>query len=63
MNRTTTRALLVCGVIAGPIYVAVGLIEILIRPGFDITRHEIDADVIRQAAKRAIELWPEGGSP
>ena len=41
MNRTTTRALLVCGVIAGPIYVAVGLIEILIRPGFDITRHEL----------------------
>lgn len=24
-----------------------------------LTRHEIDADVIREAAKRAIELWPE----
>ena len=28
-----------------------------------LTRHEIDADVIREAAKRAIELWPEGGLP
>ena len=28
-----------------------------------LTRHEIDAGVIREAAKRAIELWPEGGSP
>ncbi|TME12051.1 MAG: hypothetical protein E6I70_16595 [Chloroflexi bacterium] len=30
--------------------------------GISLTRHEIDADVIREAAKRAIELWPEGGS-
>ena len=27
--------------VAGPLYVAVGLIEILIRPGFDVTRHEL----------------------
>ena len=41
MNRSTTTALLACGVVAGPLYVAVGLIEILIRPGFDVTRHEL----------------------
>lgn len=31
-----TRALLVCGVIAGPLYIVVGAIQILIRPGFDM---------------------------
>src|SRR5438270_4300800 len=41
MNRSTTKALLAAGVVAGPLYVAVGLLEILIRPGFDITRHEL----------------------
>ncbi len=36
-----TRALLTCGVVAGPMYIAVGLIQMLIRPGFDITRHPL----------------------
>jgi hypothetical protein len=27
--------------------------------GVPLTRHEIDADLIREAAKRATELWPE----
>ena len=36
-----TRALLAGGVIAGPLYMGVGVIEILIRPGFDIRRHEL----------------------
>jgi len=36
-----TRTLLACGVIAGPIYVGVGLFEILLRPGFDIRRHAL----------------------
>lgn len=36
-----TRALLVCGIIAGPLYVITGLIQMLIRPGFDITRHDL----------------------
>lgn len=36
-----TMALLACGVIAGPIYVVVGLIQILIRPGFDVRRHAL----------------------
>jgi hypothetical membrane protein len=41
VNPTTTRALLAGGVIAGPFYMGVGVIEILIRPGFDISRHEL----------------------
>jgi len=36
-----TRTLLICGILAGPLYVVVGLIEIAIRPGFDITRHPL----------------------
>jgi len=36
-----TRALLIGGVIAGPLYMGVGVIEILVRPGFDISRHEL----------------------
>lgn len=36
-----TRALLICGLIAGPFYIAVGLIQALTRPGFDITRHDL----------------------
>lgn len=35
----TSRALLVCGVIAGPMYVVVSLIQALTREGFDLTRH------------------------
>jgi hypothetical protein len=36
-----TRALLACGVIAGPFYIAVGAIQVFIRPGFDIRRHAL----------------------
>jgi hypothetical membrane protein len=36
-----TRALLICGVVAGPLYIVVGLIQMLIRPGFDIRRHAL----------------------
>jgi hypothetical protein len=36
-----TKALLACGVIAGPIYVIVGSIEMLARPGFDLRRHSL----------------------
>jgi hypothetical membrane protein len=36
-----TRALLICGLIAGPFYLVVGLIQALTRPGFDITRHDL----------------------
>lgn len=36
-----TRALLCCGVLAGPIYIAVGLVQALTREGFDLTRHDL----------------------
>jgi hypothetical protein len=35
------KILLSCGVIAGPIYIAIGLIQILTRKGFDIRRHAL----------------------
>jgi hypothetical protein len=40
-HGATTRALLTCGVVAGPFYIAVALIQIAIRPGFDIRRHPL----------------------
>lgn len=40
-SGTAARALLTCGVIAGPVYVVVGLIQMLIRDGFDIRRHAL----------------------
>lgn len=36
-----TRALLLCGVVAGPLYVVAGVLQMLIRPGFDPTRHDL----------------------
>ncbi|MBA3426161.1 MAG: DUF998 domain-containing protein [Rubrobacter sp.] len=47
MNSTSptsdaiTRALLACTLVAGPLYVVVGAIEALVRPGFDPTRHDL----------------------
>jgi hypothetical membrane protein len=40
-NRVRTNILLTAGIIAGPIYILVGIIEILTRPGFDMTRHDL----------------------
>jgi hypothetical protein len=36
-----SRKLLICGAIAGPLYVLVGLIQILVRPGFDVRKHAL----------------------
>lgn len=36
-----TRVLLICGLIAGPFYLVVSLIQALIRPGFDLLRHDL----------------------
>lgn len=36
-----TRALLICGVLAGPLYIVVSIIEMLTRPGFDLRRHSL----------------------
>ncbi|WP_214402359.1 DUF998 domain-containing protein [Pseudonocardia lacus] len=38
-----TRALLACGVVAGPVYVAVALAQALTRDGFDLARHRFTA--------------------
>ncbi len=38
-NSADGRSLLLCGVVAGPIYVAVTLIQAFTREGFDITQH------------------------
>jgi hypothetical protein len=40
-NGRLTYGLLAAGILAGPIYVLVGIIEILTRPGFDMTRHDL----------------------
>lgn len=40
-SGTAARALLTCGVVAGPVYVVLGLIQMLIRDGFDIRRHAL----------------------
>lgn len=40
-NTQRTRRLLACGVLAGPIYILVGLVQILTREGFDMTRHPL----------------------
>jgi hypothetical protein len=36
-----TRALLACGVVAGPLFVAVALLQALTRQGFDLGRHPL----------------------
>ena len=36
-----TKRLLACGILAGPLYILVGLLQMAIRPGFDITRHAL----------------------
>ena len=36
-----TKSLLTCGIVAGPLYIIVGLTQMAIRPGFDISRHSL----------------------
>lgn len=36
-----TRAFLTGGIIAGPVYTILGLVQALTRPGFDITHHDL----------------------
>ena len=40
-TATPTRRLLACGMLAGPLYLVIGLTQALTRPGFDLTRHEL----------------------
>lgn len=44
LNRASgaqRRALLLAGILAGPLYVGIGVVEALVRDGFDITRHSL----------------------
>lgn len=38
---TLNQILLACGIVTGPLYIALGLMQMLIRPGFDPTRHDL----------------------
>ena len=40
-SAATTRSLLTCGVVAGPLYEVAGVIQMLVRDGFDIRRHAL----------------------
>jgi hypothetical membrane protein len=40
-DTATTRGLLTCGVIAGPLFVATAVAQILTRDGFDLRRHPL----------------------
>lgn len=41
MADQTTYRLLACGVAAGPIYIALGMAQVLVRDGFDMRRHAL----------------------
>lgn len=41
VHSAETRRLLLAGVAAGPLYVLVGVLQVLLRPGFDIRRHAL----------------------
>lgn len=41
--RPSTRVLLACGVVSGPLFASVCLAQALIRPGFDLTRNAVSA--------------------
>jgi hypothetical protein len=40
-REAATRSLLRCGVLAGPFYLAVGLLQAFLREGFDLARHPL----------------------
>ena len=40
-STKATRVLLACSVVAGPLYIVVGITQMLIRDGFDIRRHAL----------------------
>lgn len=41
IDARVTWALLTGGIVAGPLYVLVGILEVLFRPGFNPTRHDL----------------------
>jgi hypothetical membrane protein len=38
---TQTKALLACGIVGGPLFFVVAMVQMVIRPGFDLRRHAI----------------------
>jgi len=40
-GAAVTRSLLACGVVVGPFYLAVGLVQAFLREGFDLSRHAL----------------------
>jgi hypothetical protein len=40
-NKNLTNIFLKCGVVAGPLYIFVGIVEMFLNPGFDIRRHSL----------------------
>jgi hypothetical membrane protein len=42
-SATTTRSLLACGAVAGPLWAVVSLAQAVTRDGFDLTRHPLSA--------------------
>ena len=46
-----TRSLLGYGVLAGPFYLAVGLVQALVREGFDFSRHPLSLPTAPDRAK------------
>ncbi|GAA3749927.1 hypothetical protein GCM10022225_37760 [Plantactinospora mayteni] len=50
----STRALLTCGVVAGPLYIVVVVLQMLTRDGFDISRHP--ASLLSNGAQGWIQI-------
>ena len=40
-ETSKTRRLLACGIVAGPLFLVVALVQALTRDGFDLSRHPI----------------------
>jgi hypothetical membrane protein len=40
-TETTTRTMLACGLVAGPLFVATAILQMLTRDGFDLRRHPL----------------------
>src|SRR3989304_6284016 len=41
MNSKLTRTLLLCGILTGPLFFAVAIIQAVTRPGFDVRRNAL----------------------
>ena len=55
-----TKALLACGVIAGPLFMVVSLVQAFTRPGFDLKRHAISMLSLGDLGQRVAGYTGEG---